>query len=92
MKTINFKNFEMFDNISKKTTSIVDLREEVADNLYKGANGIAALNLALKIFESSGKLELTDEEYGILEALAMTGTPRFIESFRANLKKDKEVK
>jgi hypothetical protein len=86
MKTINFKNFEMFDDISKETKTIVDVRRELADNIYRSTNGIVALDLALKIHKSNGPVELTDEEYGVLEAFAMTGTPRFIESFRANVK------
>ncbi len=86
MKTINFKNFKMFDDISKETSSIVDARKDVADNIYKSTNGIAALDLSLKIYKSTGTIELSDEEFALLEAFIATCTPRFIESFRANVK------
>lgn len=86
MKTINFKNFTMFNDISKETSAIVDARRDVADNIYKSTNGIAALDLSLKIYNSTGAIELSDEEYALLEAFINTCTPRFIESFRANVK------
>lgn len=85
MKTINFKNFEMFDDISHRSKTAIDVRLEVADNLYKGANGIAALDLSMRIYKSDGQIELSDDEFAILEKFVQTGTPRFIESFHANV-------
>lgn len=92
MKAINFKKFEMFEDISHSSKSVVDVRQELADNLYKASNGIAALDLAMKIYKSSGPIEFNDQEFAILEEFAKTGTPRFIDSFRANVvEKPKDI-
>jgi len=85
MKTINFKQFLMYDNLDHTSTFEVDLREEVADGLYKTSNGIAALDLALKVHRSDGPIELTEDEFRILDAFAMNGTARFIDSLRDNI-------
>ena len=88
MKTINFKRFEMFEDISHSSKVEVDVRKELADNIYKTTNGIAALNLALKIYRSEGTISFTQEEFTLLEEFANTGTPRFIDSFQANVHDD----
>ena len=88
MKTINFKRFGMFEDISHSSKVEVDVRKELADNIYKTTNGIAALNLALKIYRSEGTISFTQEEFTLLEEFANTGTPRFIDSFQANVHDD----
>lgn len=85
MKTINFKEFKMYNDIAHSSSIIVDVRGELADNIYKATNGIAALDLALKIHRSDGPVELDETEFSILDEFAKTGTPRFIDSFRDNI-------
>ena len=90
MKTINFKQFAMFTDITKKNSVRVDVSRDFADAIYRGANGIVAHSVAMRIYESSGEMELNaEEELFLREYIKKNTTPMFQDSFEANLK-DKE--
>ena len=86
MKRINFKEIEIFTDISKTKTFTGDGREEFANLLYTGCNGIAAHALALKIYQSDGPIEISEaEESIILGSAEQRCTPAFIDGIRKQL-------
>lgn len=86
MKRINFKEIEIFTDISKSKTFTGDGREEFANLLYTGCNGIAAHALALKIYQSEGAVEITEAEETIIMSVAeQRCTPAFIDGIRKQL-------
>lgn len=86
MKRINFKEIEIFTDISKSKTFTGDGREEFANLLYTGCNGIAAHALALKIYQSEGAVEITVAEETIIMSVAeQRCTPAFIDGIRKQL-------
>lgn len=85
MKTINFKQFKMFLDITQEKTQTVDVSRDLADTIYKNANGILAHDLAFRIYRSEGPLELTDEEFSFLSGFLGSSTPIFQDSFAANI-------
>lgn len=86
MKKINFKEIEIFTDISKSKTFTGDGREEFANLLYTGCNGIAAHALALKIYQSEGAVEITEAEETIIMSVAeQRCTPAFIDGIRKQL-------
>lgn len=85
MKTIDFKRFKMFVDISKERTIEVDLTKEFADVIYKNANGIMAYDLAMRIYKSDSAIEFTDEEISALISIARNGTPIFLDSLNSNI-------
>lgn len=85
MKKINFKQIEITD-ISGLRKSKGDAREEFANLLYTGCNGIAAHALALKIYQSEGAVEITEAEETIIMSVAeQRCTPAFIDGIRKQL-------
>lgn len=63
---INFENLKVFTDISKTKSTTVNIKHDLADNIYKNSIGIVYHSLALKIYNSVGECELTDEEYKLL--------------------------
>lgn len=58
MKKINFQQFGIYTSVSRKEKVMGDVRENFANLLYTQVNGIRAHTLALKIFQSEGKLNI----------------------------------
>lgn len=86
MKTIDFTKFKMFVDISQEETVISNQRVEFADVIYKNVPGIAAHELAMRIYKSDGPMELSDEDLSILLPFVEQGfVPVFVDSFKANL-------
>ena len=86
MNRINFKEFVAFTDISQENTKVVDVSRIVSDNIYKNVQGIAAHDLAFRIYRSEGEITLSDEELVLLRNAARTlFTPLFIDSLEANL-------
>lgn len=87
MGKINFKEIEIFTDISQTKTFTGDGREEFANLLYTGCNGIAAHALALKIYQSEGPIEISEAEETIIMGVAeQRCTPAFIDGLRKQLK------
>lgn len=86
MKRIDFKQFRTFTDITREKASPMDVRKPLADALYKTANGIAAHDLALRIYRSDGEIELEDSDVQLLRDFAKTLTPIFMDSLEENLK------
>lgn len=86
MKKIDFQKFEMPLGISHDKMQIGDARESVANLLYLNVCGIKAHALALKIYQSEGETEYSDEEIRIIvEVTNLHGTPAFIDGLRNQL-------
>ena len=82
MVKINFSDITVYTDIGKTLAQRVDIRKEVANDLYKNGTGIAFHALALKIYNGEGEQEFSDEEYSILmNYVRQMGTPMMIDAF-----------
>lgn len=79
-KKIDFSKLVLIGGIAGGGGHPQDVRETFADVIYKCANGIAALELARKIYNSQGEVEYTEQEVRIIRDAAALCTPQFIES------------
>lgn len=66
MKKINFKELNIKTQLNSDETIKVDIRESFANVMYQKMCGIAALNLAQKIFNSDGEIEYNDNEVALI--------------------------
>lgn len=87
MAKIDFKKFKMFTDITQERTVEVDARKTVADVLYIQFSGIAAHDLAFRIYRSEGEMEVNDEEASLLMQLGEQSTGVFRDSLHAALDK-----
>lgn len=69
---INFKELEIKTSFKSNEKVKVDSREVFADILYSKVNGIAALNLAQKIYNSNGEEEFDEREISVIQQCAET--------------------
>lgn len=70
MPKINFQQFKMYASITRMNVQTIDAREQFADMIYTHVNGIKAHALALKIYNSKGKTEYSEEEVKLIRAVA----------------------
>lgn len=70
MGKINFKEFPVYTGVSRKNKRTCDVREAFADLLYTRVNGIRSHALALKIYQSGGLTEFTEEEARLIRETA----------------------
>ena len=81
--TINFEQLKVYTDIAHKNSEVVDIKEQIADHIYKNSNGIANHALAMKIYNSHGDCELTEQEYALLMAFVeQQCTPMVIDAFK----------
>lgn len=81
---IDFTQVKVYKDITRTESEVIDAKVKVADDLYKNGQGIAFHALALKIYNSKGEEEYTDEEYRILMAYANSMcTPAFIDALKS---------
>lgn len=91
MTKLNFKSFFVYTGVSKKHKQEADVRETFADLLYTGVNGIRSHALALKIYQSEGETEFTDDEVAMIKRTAETHCiPGFIDGLMEQI--DRETK
>ena len=80
---INFENVKIYTDITRKNFFEADVKEQIADVLYKHGNGIRAHALALKIYNSKGETDFTPDEVAmLLEASQTFCTPNFIDAIQ----------
>ena len=70
MKKINFKEFQIQENLFSDIKTLVDLREGFSNVVYKNSQGIKGLDLALKIYKSDGEIEFNDDELQIIKNIS----------------------
>lgn len=64
----------------------MDVRETFADMIYNNVNGIKAHALALKIYESGGEADYTDDEVKLVRVVAeRLCVPGFIDGLNEQL-------
>lgn len=86
MKKVDLVNLEVFTDMAHTMCTRVNVKDQVANELYTHGSGLACHALALKIYNSSGQVELSDEEYALLMQFAdAMFTPNMIDALR-NLK------
>ncbi len=83
---VNFKLFRLYLNVSRKEYKDVDAREAIADIVYQNSSGIAGLELAQKIYNSEGEIDLSEREVQMLKSLYPVCKPIFIESLNEILR------
>ena len=86
MKTLDFRHFKIFTDISQQRTVETDMATDFADALYKNANGIVAHDPALRIYREKGPVELTEQEEAFLIDFSKKHTtPLFQDSLISNI-------
>lgn len=83
---IDFQHFNVYLSVSRKEARPMDVRETFADMIYNNVNGIKAHALALKIYESDGGVDYTDDEVKLVRVVAeRLCVPGFIDGLNEQL-------
>lgn len=85
MKRVDFSRMRFRAGLASEETFTQDIREQFADLVYTRCRGVAALELARKIYGSDGETEYSDREVEIMRECAMTCTPQMIDAFSTAL-------
>lgn len=86
MRRIGFQHFNVYLSVSHKEARPMDVRETFADMIYNNLNGIKAHALALKIYESEGEADYTDDEVKLVRVVAeRLCVPGFIDGLNEQL-------
>ena len=88
MKKINLEKLEVFLDIAKTQRVEQNVKSDLADIMYKLGKGIAYHALALKIYNSSGETEYTDDECELIMEVSQTCAPFFIDAINNALNED----
>lgn len=87
MTKLNFKQFTIPTGISKKNKQTGDARESFANLIYLNVNGIRAHALAMKIYNSEGETEYSQDEVKLIKDVAYKMcAPNFIDGLNEQLK------
>ncbi|MEE0118568.1 MAG: hypothetical protein U0I09_03140 [Bacteroidaceae bacterium] len=77
---LNFQHFSVPTGISRKNRQTGDARESFANMIYMNVNGIRAHALAMKIYNSEGEEEYSQEEVRLIREVAeKLCAPNFID-------------
>lgn len=87
---INFEKLPMYTSIRKDETKEVNVKFELANLLYTKGSGVACGSLALKIYNSTGKEEYSNEECEVLKAFTKSFIPIFTDSLKDYIDNNKE--
>ena len=86
MRRIDFQHFNVYLSVIHKEARPMDVRETFADMIYNNVNGIKAHALALKIYESEGEADYTDDEVKLVRVVAeRLCVPGFIDGLNEQL-------
>jgi len=90
---INFEKFNVYTDIAHTNCVEANVKEEIANVLYNKGAGVACHALALKIYNSKGEEDYTEEEYDLLlKIVEPLFTPMFISSLMEYNKKEETDK
>ena len=78
MAKINFKEVKVATSIKKNDYRVEDMREQLADAMYKNATNIGYMALAMKIYKSNGEVNLDEKEMKLLKDFC-GGFPLFVQ-------------
>lgn len=88
---VDFSKVTIWDGVAHRTCVVRDLREEIADAIYKNGAGIAHYALAMKIYNSAGETEIDGKERALLtEFFGKMGTPALIDAMEEALAEEGE--
>lgn len=82
---MNFKEFKMYADIKHSKKLVVDVREQLADLIYKQSRGVVAHNLAFRILNAEGDIEMNSAENDVITSVLNLCTPQFQDSFNHNV-------
>ena len=82
---MNFKEFKMYADIKHSKKLVVDVREQLADLIYKQSRGVVAHNLAFRILNAEGDIEINSAENDVITSILNLCTPQFQDSFNHNV-------
>lgn len=85
MKKINFREVLVYTDIEKTQKLVVDMHVNFANIIYQQGSGIQAHALAMKIYNSKGEEEYTDEECKLIMEYASMCNPFFIDAIKTIL-------
>lgn len=89
MKRLNFKELAVYTSISKNEKVTGDARESFSNVIYSYMSGIRAKDLALRIFNSSGDVSMSDDDIELIrQTMNRYCTPAFIDAIEEQLKND----
>ncbi len=89
---INFEEFEIYTDISKENKVKGDARESFANIIYTQTNGIKMHALAMKIYQSQGETEYTDDEVQIIENVSNRyAKPNFIDALQEQINQNNKT-
>ncbi len=87
MVKVNFKALQVKTSLKGDQVVTVDAVLDVANIIYVHGMGLASHALALKIYNSTGEVELTDTEASIVEEIVnRILAPRHIDAIMSQLK------
>lgn len=93
MKQINFAALDVATDITGSEFKTMDKREEFANMLYARVPGIASQALALKVYNSTGTIILSDEEEKLLLSVVDNAfVPLYIDAVKNGLQEVNTVK
>ena len=88
---INFERIEIFQDVAHTQCTVQNVKTDFANILYNYGHGIQCHALALKIYNSKGDEEYTEEECQLIKQYSEMCNPAFIEAISTILnKQDKE--
>ena len=70
MKTINFERFEIYTNVTMQNCITRDIREDFADTIMQNLNRARGYALMMKVIQSNGETEFSDEEIALIKFVA----------------------
>lgn len=82
---LNFKELKCYSGLSRNEETVEDVRESFANAIYDCGQGIAALELARKIYNSDGEEEYSEKEIKLIRLYSNLGNPRFIEGLQIQM-------
>lgn len=81
----------MFQNVAHTVCTIENVKADFADVLYNLGRGIQCHALALKIYNSKGDEEYTEEECQLIKKYSEMCNPAFIEAIDKMFNKETEA-
>ncbi len=86
MKIINFEKLKVALDIEGKYVEEQNVKKDFANLIYQHGKGIEFHALALKIFNSNGECEYSNEECELIKQASLTCAPFFIDAIESVLK------
>lgn len=91
MVKINFEKIPIWVDLAHTTQVVKNIKKDVADTMYQHGQGIVFHALALKIYNSQGDEEYTEEEYNLIMAFAeQMATPAVYDALKSFEPQEKE--